>query len=501
MSRFIVVVALAWLSLALTAAARAAEPVPIQDARSLLADVARWSGATTRRESSAQLDLNKNGDARTIQPGETLVLGDLTGPGAITHIWNTIGSRDPFIGRAVVLRIYWDGADKPSVQAPLGDFFGVGHGAQATYESLPVAVNSFGRSRSCFWRMPFARSAKVTASNESAEPITFYYYLDWEQLAEPPVDPLYFHAEYRQAMPAAAGDYTLLETTGRGNYVGTVYSAQQVCLGWFGEGDDRFYIDGESEPRLRGTGTEDYFNDAWGFRAYASPYFGVSLWEGYFPGDRSTAYRWHLPDPVRFERSLRVSIEHRGSVFSPAGMQKATFAERRDWLSSVAFWYQTPPRGIEASLPAAKDRIAPYRVLKAAAMRAKAKPSLVLTKDETAVTYVPGRADAEIEFTFDVAEKGTYQVSALLMYSVFGSRYQPALDDQEIGPELDLCYPGMDAVWVSFDLRDLDAGAHRLAFQGRGPSPKARSKTPKYYGFGLQNLVLLRLQDMAGYGD
>jgi hypothetical protein len=201
--------------------------------------------------------------------------------------------------------------------------------------------------------MPFRKSAKVTLTNEATDygKVSFYYYLDWEKLPELPPEVLYFHARYRQAMPAQPGDYTILETHGTGHYVGTVYSAQQVKTGWFGEGDDRFYIDGEQVPSLRGTGTEDYFNDAWGFRQFATPFYGVSLWEGVFPGDRVTAYRWHVTDPVRFRKSLKVAIEHKGSIFTDAGVQVASSDERPDWLSSVALWYQTPALdGLDAKL-------------------------------------------------------------------------------------------------------------------------------------------------------
>ncbi|MCI0493311.1 MAG: DUF2961 domain-containing protein, partial [Planctomycetes bacterium] len=270
-----------------------------------------------RRESSSNADLAKNGDSVPILPGGTLTLLDADGPGVITHFWNTIAAFDPFAGRSVVLRIYYDGQEKPSVQVPLGDFFGVGHGAHKSFTSAPVSVSAGGLARNCYWHMPFRKHIKVTVTNESlVYPVgSFYYYLDWQKRDSLPEDAMYFHAQYRQSMPAAPGHYKILETSGQGHYVGTVYSVQQVELGWFGEGDDFFYIDGAQTPQLRGTGTEDYFNDAWGFREFATPYHGVTLYEGVFPGDRVTAYRWHIADPIPFRKSLRVMIEHRGSVF------------------------------------------------------------------------------------------------------------------------------------------------------------------------------------------
>lgn len=502
-TRWLLLAAIASIAHAAGAHAQLSETGPASTAVAdhLFQALTRATDAETRRASSADPDLDKNGDARTIRPGETLLLADLQGPGAITHFWNTVASGDPFSGRSLVLRIFWDGAEKPSVEVPLGDFFGVGHGAVATFHSLPVSVSSYGRSRNCFWRMPFRNSAKVTLTNETTQfgDVSFYYYLDWEKLPELPDDVLYFHARYHQAMPAQPGDYTLLETRGRGHYVGTVYSVHQVKLGWFGEGDDRFYIDDEPLPSLRGTGTEDYFGDAWGFRQFATPFYGVSLWEGVFPGDRVTAYRWHLNDPIRFRKSLKVAIEHKGSIYTDAGIQVASSTERPDWISSVAFWYQTPPVVCQKPLPPAKQRIAPYRVLPAKELTMRAKPSLLVTKSLAGVTYAPAQADAEIEFDFDVAAKGRYQLSAVLLPSLFGARYQPLLDGKELGPELDLCNTGSDWNWYSFDLHDLEAGKHTLKFAGRGASPQKRAKAPPAYAIGINSIILLRLEDMAGY--
>ena len=463
----------------------------------------RLQSFQARRESSSHPDPQRNGDARGIDKGGTLVLGELQGPGIISRIWCTVGSADPFHGRSLVLRIYWDGADKPSVEAPLGDFFGVGHAAQADYASLPAAVSSHGRSRNGYWRMPFRKSAKVTVSNESTEYETgsFYYYLDWQKHESLPEGIAYFHARYRQSAPAGAGDYTILETTGRGHYVGTVYSVQQVETGWFGEGDDRFRIDGEETPSLRGTGTEDYFGDAWGFRQFATPYHGVSLWEGYFPGDRVTAYRWHIRDPIPFRKSLAVTIEHKGSIFTDAGLHLGQHIERPDWISSVAFWYQSPPIGFDEPIAPVETRIAPYQVLQFDESEVRATPALGLAKEKIGWLYLPGKPDAKIEFDFHLAEPGRYQVNAFLTHSVFGSVYQPFLDDRSIGRELDLCASGHDPLWVSLDLHDLSAGKHTLRFEGRGASPKRRTQAAPFHGFGLTYIILLRLEDLKGYHE
>lgn len=479
----------------------AKSPVVTGPGASPLEGLTQISEAQSRRVSSSNADLNSNGDSREIKEGETLVLAELTGPGAITHIWNTIAAQDPFAGRSLVLRIYWDGMDKPSVEVPLGDFFGVGHGTTANFHSLPVSVSSYGRSRTCFWRMPFRKRAKVTLTNEPRGfgPIEVYYYVDWEQLPSLPEDALYFHARYHQAFPAAPGEYTILDTKGRGNYAGTVYSVHQVKTGWFGEGDDRFYIDGENHPSIRGTGTEDYFNDSWGFRPFVAPAHGVTLYEGVFAGDRLTAYRWHLTDPVRFTNSLKFTIEHRGSTVTDEGKKVSSSGERPDWVSSVAIWYQTPPVVNESPLPPAQNRIAPYRVLPAKNLNFRADPPTTTKQEEEGLIYSPGKPDAQIEFDFEVSEPGRYHVAAVLILSLSSARYQPMLDGQPVGPELDLCVLEEDWTWFSFDLHDLQPGKHTLKFVGRGASPHQRTKAPPRFAFGLNSIILLRLEDMKGY--
>ncbi|UCH35901.1 MAG: DUF2961 domain-containing protein [Armatimonadota bacterium] len=468
---------------------------------SVLEGLTRLQAFETRRESSAHEDLQKNGDARSIEIGETLVLGELEGPGVITHIWCTVASEDPFYARSLVLRIYWDGMERPSVEAPLGDFFGVGHSAHSSFTSLPVAVSSEGRARNCFWRMPFRESARVTVTNESDTYRTgsFYYYLDWQKHDSMPDDIAYFHARYRQEHPARPGDYTILETRGRGHYVGTVHSAQQVEIGWFGEGDDRFYVDGEDYPSLSGTGTEDYFCDAWGFRQFSTPFYGVSLWEGYFPGDRVTAYRWHLSDPVTFKKLLKVQIEHRGSIFTETVEHLGQFIERPDWISSVAFWYQSPAVGADEPIAPVAERVAPYRVLRAADLEVRAEPDMMLQKDGGAVNYMPATGDAKLEFDFDATDAGMYQLNAVLYHSVVGGKYQPFLDGKPLGQTLDLCIQGADWLWVRFDLARLESGKHTLRFEGRGVSPNKRSLIPTVNQVGMYYLVLLRLEDMEGY--
>src|ERR1051326_2662717 len=274
---------------------------------------------------------NGNGDARPIPPGGTLTLAELEGPGAIAHIWFTIAHSAPFYSRLLTLRMYWDGEEHPSVECPIGDFFGIGHGVDKPFTSLPIRVTSDGRGRNCYWPMPFRKSARITVTNESDQRChAFYFYIDWQKHEQLPADTAYFHAMYRQEFPCVMGrNYLLADLEGRGHYVGTIQSVYLVSPGWYGEGDDFFFIDGEKEPSLRGTGTEDYFCDGWGFREQAGPFYGAPLWEGYETGDRGTAYRFHITDPVVFHKSLRVEIEHKGSQTFPNGKFDG-FIERDD---------------------------------------------------------------------------------------------------------------------------------------------------------------------------
>jgi len=323
---------------------------------SVLQQLTKAPDFETHRISSYDRTGGNNDRIENIQPGETKVLAEIEGPGAITHIWNTIAA-EKYYSRMLVLRFYWDGQETPSVEVPLGDFFGVGHGLNIPFASLPVDVSSDGRARNCYWHMPFRESAKITVTHEGFEPVrAFYYYVDYQKYDSLPDDILYFHAQYRQKTPNpevelegknpdGKTNYLLMETKGRGLYVGTVQSVQINRDGWYGEGDDMFFVDGAKTPTMTGTGTEDYFNDAWGFREFCYPAHGVTLWEGYSKGDRGTAYKWHLFDPVAFQKSLRATIEHGHAN------------DRQDDMYSVAFWYQTLPSPEPPPMPDMVSRL------------------------------------------------------------------------------------------------------------------------------------------------
>ncbi|MGZ5488204.1 MAG: glycoside hydrolase family 172 protein [Candidatus Aminicenantales bacterium] len=288
-----------------------------------------------------------NRDSIVIEPGKTAVLAEIEGPGAIHHIWTTIAA-EPFYGRKIVLRIYWDGEKSPSVEAPIGDFFGVGHGLNRNFGSLPITCSSEGRARNCYWYMPFRRSCRITVKNEGTRAVdAFYYYVDYRELPELPADASYFHAQYRQEFPPdERRDYLLLQAEGAGHYVGCNMSVLQRAMGWWGEGDDRMKVDGESKPSLHGTGSEDYFSDAWGMREGQGLFYGCPLQEEDFQaGAKATVYRFHIPDPVPFKKSIEVTIEHGHGN------------DREDLLSSVAYWYQTEPHRAFPSFPSVSERL------------------------------------------------------------------------------------------------------------------------------------------------
>jgi hypothetical protein len=266
--------------------------------------------------------------------GREVTLADLQGPGAITHIWTTFRGG----GRDIILRFYWEGSGHPSVEAPIGDFFGAAMGVDAVVDSFPIQVSAEGRARNCWWHMPFNRGARITASNvvppgtDGARDIELYYYIDYRRTGKPDPGLAHFHARFIETDPAPRGRMvTLAEIDGRGHFVGLVLGQRARTQGWFGEGDDVITVDGKLS--FVGTGTEDYFCDAWGFREFSSLYHGVPLYEGRKIGDRLSAYRFHVADPIPFRRSFKFEIEH-WPWFSPWPNTG------RDYFSSLAFWYQ-----------------------------------------------------------------------------------------------------------------------------------------------------------------
>lgn len=301
---------------------------------SSLGDLPRLKNFSAHRVSSDNRFVGSNDDSKRIMPGETLAMADLKGPGVVDHIWLTVADNEYAWPRLVRLRVYYDGKKTPSVDVPLGDFFGVGHGYERDLDSLAIRDSSFGRARNSYWPMPFRQSCKITATDEGNRPVTmFYYHVDWQKHPSLPADVAYFHGYYRQERPAVSGkNYEFLSVKGRGHYVGTVLNVIQSQVGWFGEGDDLFYVDGAPHPQIYGTGTEDYINEAWGLRVSYGPWTGTPVAEGERVGARLTGYRWHVPDPIPFTKSLWAGIEHAGWTYNQDGTSRSGFEERPDYF-------------------------------------------------------------------------------------------------------------------------------------------------------------------------
>jgi len=274
----------------------------------------------------------------TAPANSKITLAEIKGPGTIRHIWITVGE---VAYRNCILRIFWDGEKTPSVEVPVGDFFCCGHALRTEINSIPVAVNPSGGFNS-YWPMPFAKSARIEVENQWHQDIGgFFYQVDYE-LGEVPKDLAYFHAQWRRAVtPIDNPDHVILEgVKGKGQYVGTYLAWTQLANGWWGEGEIKFFMDGDKEyPTICGTGTEDYFCGAWGFGdTYSTAFLGYPLWvknEGEVP--KHGLYRWHILDPIRFEKDLKVTMQALG--WWPNGK----YQPLQDDIASVAYWYQIEP--------------------------------------------------------------------------------------------------------------------------------------------------------------
>jgi hypothetical protein len=318
-----------------------------------------------------------------IAPGATFTMGETDGPGVINHVWMTLGGTPEY--RSAILRLYWDDEATPSVEVPVGDFFasGWGKGKEPLIDSSVVAVNS-GSGFNSFWQMPFRKKFRMTMENRSAQQLTVYYQINYT-LTQVSAHAAYFHAQFRIVDRLKAKDvYTILDgVRGQGHYVGTYLGHGAFTPGWWGEGEIKFYIDGDTDfPTINGTGEEDYFLGSYAYAkrendgppreiSYSSAYAGFYALEPadwmtqYFvPGRerRYGQYRWHVMDPVRFGSDLKVTIQSIGwtdaSTERPIGDR--TYKPLEDYLASVAYWYQAEPHAPFPALPAdAAMQIAP----------------------------------------------------------------------------------------------------------------------------------------------
>ena len=368
-------------------------PDPSHPGHGSLANLARLRDFERHRLSSWDRS-GGNADMIVIEPGETAHLGAIERAGCVKHWWVTTMTmpHDPDELVKSVLRMYWDGEVTPSVEVPLGDFFGMGFGRRRNFVSQPLQMSpEDGKSMNCWFPMPFGDGARFTLENQGESRVVFYYYVDYEAYASIDADLARFHAVWHRANPSAgvarekgwtradyrlddrrpvgaglgfgapwsepnldaARNYTILDVRGNGQYVGCVLNVdvfERQVNDWYGEGDDMIFVDGESwPPRLHGTGTEDYFNTAFcPTQEYSAPYHGITLYSGNpsWPwGGKNSMYRFHVEDPIRFRESIRVTIE--------TGHANALAND----YSSTAYWYQSGRTDPLPRLPAVEARL------------------------------------------------------------------------------------------------------------------------------------------------
>lgn len=474
--------------------------------------IARLKDFEARRVSSNNIFVDSNDDSKRPVPGETLVLADLEGPGIVTHMWITVAANEYAWPRLLRFRVYYDGSKTPSVDVPFGDFFASAHGYERNIDSLMIRNSSNGRSRNSYWPMPFHKSCRITVTNEGSRRVSmFYYQIDWQKHKQLPPDIGYFHAYYHQELPAVSGrHYEVLNVRGEGHFVGALLSVVQTESEWFGEGDDLFYVDDSPTPVMEGTGTEDYFNDAWSLRVSNGLFTGVPIAEGQGVGARLSGYRWHLPDPVPFKKSLRFLIEHKGWVRLGDGTTDG-FRERSDLWSSVAFWYQ---KGVNPDLP--EPPYGPARLPHGNATQ------IEVENDIQAVTAQNGEASVQrevfwskdllflkangpgssITVPFDVPADGYYEIVAQVAHAADYGDYTVKLDGASVGTrpggrarEVQIAAYGPE-LYVAADhligWTDLTRGRHVLTFTCIGKNEASRG-----YNLGIDNIVLARISDKA----
>ena len=410
-------------------------------------------------------DISNNSDREDFIPaGETFVMADLEGPGIVNHIWLTFLHEPQHWTREsgaanhqeILLRIYWDGREHPDVEAPIGEFFASCFGKRMEVISLPVIVEG-GAGYNCYWQMPFGKSARIEVVNQSTKPIRkLYYNIDWTEVPALPDNTMTFCARYRQEYPAESGkDYLVLDTEGAGYYVGTVFAVRTRSPAWFGEGDELIYIDGESFPSIRGTGTEDYFCSAWGLRKHLTPYFGVPHinHEQRIIGQETCSYRWHIEDPIIFSKGIRVMFETYGWMSPDENKENAphSWNERQDDFCSVAFWYQlgaskrfTPAyTAEERKLPSIDRTLAWAKDYQADEHHGKGELRL-----EEGVEYLEAggqlvfepasQGEGWIEIPVVVERKEPLRLLVELSRSREGGIWQPSLDGVKLGDPIDL---------------------------------------------------------------
>lgn len=436
-----------------------------------------------------------NADFRQIAPGETLLLASHKGPGVVRRWWITISPRDNVeVLRHLIVRSYWDGEKTPSVEVPVGDFFGMGFGEWKDFISIPISMTSGGYNT--YWPMPFHESARITVENTGTVQITnFYYNVDIRTYEKLPEDALYFHAQYRQTRTRTGQPVTILETSGRGHYVGTLLSTIPEIgksLSYL-EGDERIFIDGETEPGIIGTGTEDYFSSGWYYVTgeYSAPFHGATIKED--NRGRVNAYRWHIEDPIPFKERFLFQIEHGGTNDVP-GVE----------YSSVAFWYQTHPHSPFPALPeqlmplseASKPSIEAESLLNLA----KATGGKVQTQDmkdfkqtwsgNTQLWWVEAKPGDRLSIPLKVEKPGTYELTGFFTRAQDYGIIRILVNDRPQGPLVDGYSENVEPTGpVSFGRVELRSGTNELTVEILGKDARSAGYSEGYL-VGIDGFLL-----------
>lgn len=436
-----------------------------------------------------------NDDARSIAPGQTLTLMDYKGAGVIRRWWVTVAPRNnQQIQRQAIVRCYWDGETNPSVEVPLSDFFGVGFGEWVQFQSLPLGMTSGGYN--CYWPMPFHKSARITVENRSKVNIgAFYYNVDVETHKSLPADTLYFHAQFHRANPTTPGQpVTILDTTGSGQYVGTLLSMQALrghSLSFL-EGDEQVTVDGEKTPSILRTGTEDYFSSGWYFDTgvYSAQYHGVTIKD--VDKGRVSAYRWHIEDAIPFHKSIKFNIEH--------GTNNTVKAD----YSSLAFYYQTNPHPPFPPLPddlmpvesQPKPKIAGIIEGESLAASAKATEGGVSSQDtfgfdgewsgDAQLFWAPTHSDAKLTLTLNAPEAKSYELIGYFTRAADYGDVQVSVNGVALTPIVHGYHNGVAPTGpISFGQAPLKAGANEVTLQVVGKDALSQN-----YFVGLDGFVL-----------
>jgi len=433
-----------------------------------------------------------------VNAGETATLMDVDGPGIIQHIWMVEG-----LSRAHVLRFYWDGEETPSIEVPAPDFFAVGHELFARVNSLAVIVNP-RNALNCYWPMPFRKQARVTFTNEGDEDLVLLAYQITYARTEVPGNAAYFHAQWRRSNTAEQNPYVILDgVRGKGRYAGTFLAWTQLKKGWFGEGEIKFYMDGDDEfPTICGTGTEDYFGGSYGFpESFTTAYLGTILASDASdtPPNYWSLYRWHVEDPICFKNDLRVSIQALGWG------DDRKYELLSDDIASVAYWYQEEPHAPFPPLPPLEKRgrlemselyenglfeAEAMEVLKVSAGKVRSQDLRILGAGWSGAAHLwwTGVAPQDtLELAVPIERPGKYRLSLQFTKSWDYAVVEVYLDGKPVGSPNDLYNAApIPSGRIDMGTHDLQEGQHVLAVK----VVRVNEQAKKPYAVGLDYVFL-----------